>query len=67
MKSKSCGNCYFFQKWKNDNWNSGVCEFEDCRTNTDCGKACPEWKGIKYDKKKRKKFNSWERLYEDYT
>ena len=54
MISKSCGNCAEFQKWKNDKWNSGLCNYHDGRTNTDCGKQCEEWKGIKYKRNKEK-------------
>jgi len=50
MKSKSCGNCMWFIKWKADKIGGGLCDFLDKRTKTDHGKNCPDWKGIKYNR-----------------
>ena len=48
MKSKSCGNCGYFTKFKTLEGSGGLCEFFDARTNTDCGHLCEYWTGIKY-------------------
>jgi hypothetical protein len=49
-----CGSCQYFQKWKNDKYNSGVCIFYDARTNTDDGHNCKFYKAISYDRNKVK-------------
>lgn len=48
-----CGSCAFFQKAKQMQNNSGLCEYYDCRTNTGSGHGCEEWKGIKYRRVRR--------------
>ena len=55
MKSKSCGNCDYFTKYRNDIYSGGICDFYDKRTNTDCGKKCESWKGIKYNRNEMKR------------
>jgi hypothetical protein len=51
MKTKNCGNCAGFVKVKNlYGGNGGICEYLDCRTDTDCGHDCDDWKGIKYQR-----------------
>ena len=47
-KDKSCGNCRFFGKFKNDIIGGGLCDLLDCRTKTDSRPDCKYWKGIKY-------------------
>ena len=51
---KCCGNCTSFTRMKQMQDNSGICEYHDCRTDVDCGKDCPVWKGIKYKRSKEK-------------
>ena len=48
---KSCGSCDHFTKFKNDQHSGGLCSFFDARTDTDRGKKCEKWKGIKYKRK----------------
>lgn len=50
-KNKSCGNCHWFFKWKNDRDGGGLCESKDARTKPDWGKKCLSWRGIKYKRK----------------
>ncbi len=50
---KDCGSCNGFIKLKNDQYSGGLCLFKDYRTNTDYGKNCSHWKGIKYNRKKK--------------
>ncbi len=53
ITKKKCSSCKYYFKWRNDNSkNSGICEFEDART--DSGNICKNWKGVKY---KRSKLN----------
>lgn len=35
---RDCGGCEYFQK-KNFDGNSGICDYHDCRTNSDSGKS----------------------------
>ena len=51
--NKNCGNCVYFGRMKHMKGNSGLCDCYDCRTDVDCGKNCPDWKGIKYKRKRR--------------
>jgi hypothetical protein len=51
---KTCGNCTYFIKWKNDQIGPGLCEKIDTRTKPDNTK-CSKWKGIKYIRVKTKK------------
>jgi len=54
IKNKKCGNCIFFQKWRNTNCkDSALCEAKDCRTDSG-NKACLQWSGIKYNRSKNK-------------
>lgn len=43
----------FFQKVKSIQDNSGVCNEKDCRTDTDRGRSCKKWIGIKYERKRK--------------
>lgn len=47
---KSCGSCQYFIKFKNDRFSGGLCEFLDCRTNTDHGRKCKYHKRIPYQR-----------------
>ena len=51
MKTRNCGNCKFFIKWKNDSIGGGLCERTDRRTKSDYGHGCKLWKGIKYKRR----------------
>ena len=51
MKSKSCGNCGNFLKFKNNENIKGLCNHLDCRTLSDNRPNCPHWRGIKYKRK----------------
>ena len=51
MKSKSCGNCQNFLKFKNNENITGLCDLLDCRTKSDYRPNCSYWKGIKYKRK----------------
>lgn len=56
---KDCGSCAFFTKVKNFHsktdrsriHSGGLCELHDRLANSDSGKRCPDWKGIKYNRK----------------
>ena len=50
---KNCGNCKYFQKVPG----YGICMFFDWRTQSDHGRNCNAWKGIKYDRNENKKNN----------
>lgn len=49
---KNCGNCKFFQKVPG----YAICQKYDYRTNSDHGRNCIGWKGIKYERKKENDF-----------
>ena len=51
---QDCGGCKWFQKRKNFNGNSGLCELHDRRTSEDCGHGCKDFKAPKH---KREKFS----------
>lgn len=51
-KIKNCGSCQYFLKMKSMKDNSGLCNYEDHRTNTDCGHKCEFWKAKPYLRKK---------------
>jgi hypothetical protein len=50
---KNCGNCKYFQKVPG----YGICMAFDWRTQSDHGRNCKSWKGIKYDRNENKKNN----------
>ena len=52
--SKTCGACHYFTKWKKDKIGGGLCEFCDCRTKTDLGHGCKDFKGKRYKRDKSK-------------
>ena len=54
MNNKSCGGCCYFQKLKGFNCNSGLCEWHDCRTDSDCGHNCEYYKSLRYNRNKEK-------------
>lgn len=45
---KNCGNCKFFQKVPG----YGICQKYDYWTQSDHGRNCHGWKGIKYNREK---------------
>jgi len=49
-RSKNCGNCKFFIKWKNDQISAGLCGKKDQRTETDSGHNCEMWKAKRYNR-----------------
>ncbi len=53
MKTKNCGGCSGFVKWKNDKFGGGICEEFDARTKADGGHNCERWKAKKYERPKR--------------
>ena len=53
QKSKNCGSCMYFFKWKNDKIGGGLCNLRDGRTKCDYGRGCMDWKGIKYKRNKK--------------
>ena len=53
MKTKNCGNCVWFTKWRNDKFGGGLCETQDRRTKSDRGHKCPYWKALKYQRPKK--------------
>ena len=53
MKTKNCGNCCGFHKWRNDKFGGGLCETLDARTKSDHGHKCPHWKALKYQRPKK--------------
>lgn len=59
IKCRNCGNCLYFQKVIG----YGICMRYDYRTQSDMGRNCKGWKGIKYD---RNKFKN-ETIVEEYT
>ncbi|BDU72331.1 hypothetical protein [Mesoterricola silvestris] len=48
--SQDCGGCRHFLKVRGNWGNSGLCEFQDRRTDEDCGHNCPDFKPIKFDR-----------------
>ncbi len=50
MKTKNCGSCYAFTKWRNDKFGGGLCEELDTRTKSDGGHKCEHWKAKKYER-----------------
>lgn len=53
MKTKNCGSCNGFLKWKNDKFGGGLCETLDARTKSDHGHNCELWKAKKYERPKK--------------
>ena len=59
-RTKKCGNCFYFTKFKCLEGDSGLCEYYDCRTKDGGGKyqnkntRCSHWRSIKYKRKKHK-------------
>lgn len=55
---KNCGNCRWFVKITNWNmkYKSGICDMLDYNSSTDSGRKCSDWKGIKYNRLKEKKY-----------
>lgn len=51
IKYRNCGNCKNFQKVTD----YGICMRFDYWTQSDHGKKCKGWEGIKYDRKENKK------------
>ncbi len=51
MKTKNCGSCAGFFKWKNNG--GGLCEVLDARTKSDNGHNCELWKAKKYERPER--------------
>lgn len=43
-RSRKCGSCINFTRWKNDKRSTGLCEFHDWRCDTDSS-GCKYWKG----------------------
>jgi len=57
MKTKNCGNCVSFGKWKNDKFGGGICEELDARTKSDHGHKCRLWKAMKYERPAKIRIN----------
>jgi len=53
--SQSCGACKWFLKIKGNWGNSGLCEYQDHRTDTDLGHNCPDFKRPKFNRNDEKK------------
>ena len=49
VKVKNCGNCKYFQKVPG----YGICQRYDWWTQSDHGRSCSSWKGIKYERTKK--------------
>jgi hypothetical protein len=47
---RDCGRCRNFVKFKNDMISGGLCEFKDCRTSTDSGKNCQDFRPARYSR-----------------
>jgi len=60
MCKKTCGNCEYFLKWKNDPFGGGLCEFTDARTDADAKVDCRHWKGIRYKRERNYDLVMWE-------